>query len=145
MTIDNFSIQTLIIFLWFRECPSLEANNSAGKLPPASIPPGIQSRDVVVPCVHSLDSQFVPQIVHGHGKFWICKETFADSKISGYVWTGPGGGGGYSHTLPVRVCAARLGGWVRVHFPEQRLVIEPNVPPNGVVILERGIHFRGVF
>ena len=29
---------------------SLEANNSAGKLPPASIPPEIQSRDVAVPC-----------------------------------------------------------------------------------------------
>ena len=35
---------------WFPECPSLEANNSAGKLPPASIPPEIQSRDVAVPC-----------------------------------------------------------------------------------------------
>ena len=33
-----------------QECPSLEANNSAGKLPPASIPPEIQSRDVAVPC-----------------------------------------------------------------------------------------------
>ena len=31
-------------------CPSLEANNSAEKLPPASIPPEIQSRDVAVPC-----------------------------------------------------------------------------------------------
>ena len=29
----------------------LEANNSAGKLPPASIPPEIQSRDVAVPCL----------------------------------------------------------------------------------------------
>ena len=35
---------------WFQECPSLEANNSAGKLPLASIPPEIQSRDVAVPC-----------------------------------------------------------------------------------------------
>ena len=29
---------------------SLEANNSTGKLPPTSIPPEIQSRDVAVPC-----------------------------------------------------------------------------------------------
>ena len=35
---------------WFSECPSLEANNSSGKLPPASIPPEIRSRDVAVPC-----------------------------------------------------------------------------------------------
>ena len=33
-----------------QECPSLEAKNSAGKLPPASIPRQIQSRDVAVPC-----------------------------------------------------------------------------------------------
>ena len=32
-----------------QECPSLEANNYAGKLPPASIPRQIQSRDVAVP------------------------------------------------------------------------------------------------
>ena len=38
---------------WFPECPSLEANNSAGKLSPASILPGIQSRDVAVPCPFS--------------------------------------------------------------------------------------------
>ena len=35
---------------WFPECPSLETNNSAGKLPPATIPPELQSRDVAVPC-----------------------------------------------------------------------------------------------
>ena len=35
---------------WFPECPSLEANNSTGKLPPVSIPSEIQSRDVAVPC-----------------------------------------------------------------------------------------------
>ena len=35
---------------WFPECPSLEANNSAGKLPPASIPLGIQGRDFAVSC-----------------------------------------------------------------------------------------------
>ena len=34
----------------FPECPSLEANNSAGTLPPASIPPEFQSREVAVPC-----------------------------------------------------------------------------------------------
>ena len=38
---------------WFPECPSLEANNSARKLPLASIPPEIQSRDVAVPCPFS--------------------------------------------------------------------------------------------
>ena len=38
-----------------------------------------------------------------------------------------GGGGGYSHTLPIRVCAAQRG----CDFEA----------PN----LERGIHFRGVF
>ena len=41
--------------------------------------------------------------------------------------TVPGGGGGYSHTLPVRVCAAQRG----------RDFEAPG--------LERGIHFRGVF
>ena len=38
-----------------------------------------------------------------------------------------GGGGGYSHTLPVRVCAAQ----------RDRDFGAPD--------LERGIHFRGVF
>ena len=38
---------------WFPECPSLEANNSAGKLSPASILPGIQSRDVAALCPFS--------------------------------------------------------------------------------------------
>ena len=37
------------------------------------------------------------------------------------------GGGGYSHTLPVRVCAAQRGRDFEAHD------------------LERGIHFRGVF
>ena len=37
------------------------------------------------------------------------------------------GGGGHSHTLPIRVCAAQLG----------RDFEAPD--------LERGIHFRGVF
>ena len=40
--------------------------------------------------------------------------------------SGPGGGG-YSHTLPIRVCAAQRG----------RDFEAPD--------LERGIHFRGVF
>ena len=39
----------------------------------------------------------------------------------------PGGGGGYSHTLPIRVCATQRG----------RDFEAPD--------LERGIHFRGVF
>ena len=39
----------------------------------------------------------------------------------------PGGGGGYSHTLPIQVCAAQQG----------RDFEAPD--------LERGIHFRGVF
>ena len=38
----------------------------------------------------------------------------------------PGGGGGYSHTLPVRVCAAQRG--CDFEAPD----------------LERGTHFRGV-
>ena len=40
---------------------------------------------------------------------------------------GGGGGGGYSHTLPIWVCAAQRG----------RDFDAPD--------LERGIHFRGVF
>ena len=43
--------------------------------------------------------------------------------LSGY----PGGGGGYSHTLHIRVCAAQRG----------RDFEAPD--------LEQGIHFRGVF
>ena len=39
----------------------------------------------------------------------------------------PPGGGGYSHTLPIRVCAAQRG----------RDFDAPD--------LERGVHFRGVF
>ena len=41
----------------------------------------------------------------------------------------PPGGGGYSHTLPVRVCAAQ----------RSRDFEAPDLE------LERGIHFRGVF
>ena len=43
------------------------------------------------------------------------------------LYHNPGGGGGYSHTLPIRVCAAQRG----------RDFEAPD--------LERGIHFRGVF
>ena len=43
------------------------------------------------------------------------------------AWHGPGGWGGYSHTLPIRVCAAQRG--CDFEAPD----------------LERGIHFRGVF
>ena len=43
------------------------------------------------------------------------------------LYTKPPGGGGYSHTLPIRVCAAQRG----------RDFEAPD--------LERGIHFRGVF
>ena len=43
------------------------------------------------------------------------------------IETPEGGGGGYSHTLPIRVCAAQRG----------RDFEAPD--------LERGIHFRGVF
>ena len=42
---------------------------------------------------------------------------------------GGGGGGGYCHTLPIRVCAA--------HWQRSREFEAP--------VLERGIHFRGVF
>ena len=38
----------------------------------------------------------------------------------------PGGGGGYSYTLPIRVCAAQRGRYFEAD-------------------LERGIHFRSVF
>ena len=44
-----------------------------------------------------------------------------------FQWNSLPGGGGYSHTLPIRVCAAQLGR-------------DFEVPA-----LERGIHFRGVF
>ena len=43
------------------------------------------------------------------------------------VYLSPGGGGGYSHTLPIRVCAAQRG----------RDFEAPD--------LERGIHFRDIF
>ena len=45
----------------------------------------------------------------------------------GFCYLNPGGGGGYSHSLPIRVCAAQRG----------RAFEAPD--------LERGIHFRGVF
>ena len=47
--------------------------------------------------------------------------------MSVQIVTKPPGGGGYSHTLPIRVCAAQRG----------RDFEAPD--------LERGIHFRGVF
>ena len=52
--------------------------------------------------------------------------TFSAKEIA---WFGlsPGEGGGYSHTLPIRVCAAQRG----------RDFEAPD--------LERGIHFKGVF
>ena len=49
----------------------------------------------------------------------------APIKQRSLVWAR--GGGGYSHTLPIRVCAAQRG----------RDFEAPD--------LERGIHFRGVF
>ena len=49
------------------------------------------------------------------------------SGIGGRPLAVPGPGGGYSHTLPIRVCAAQRG----------RDFEAPD--------LERGIHFRGVF
>ena len=47
--------------------------------------------------------------------------------IGSIGWSPGGGGGGNSHTLPIRVCAAQRG----------RDFEAPD--------LERGIHFRGVF
>ena len=52
--------------------------------------------------------------------------------LQGRYWHGQGcsvprGGGGYSHTLPLRVCAAQRGRDFEARD------------------LERGIHFRGVF
>ena len=44
-----------------------------------------------------------------------------------HLFTVPGGGGGYSHTVTIRLCAAQRG---------------RNFEASG---LERGIHFRGVF
>ena len=71
---------------------------------------------------------------------WVKREFFTNSKsrekthfgqffvfFSFASRTGGGGGEGYSHTLPVRVCAAQRG----------RDFEAPD--------LERGIHFRGVF
>ena len=58
----------------------------------------------------------------------ICHATVLSRKILDAVWATPvGGGGGYSHTLPIRVCAAQRG----------RDFEAPD--------LEQGIHFRGVF
>ena len=54
---------------------------------------------------------------------WQCEATI----IVKSVGKAPGGGGEYSHTLPIRVCAAQRGG--DFEAPD----------------LERGIHFRGVF
>ena len=48
-----------------------------------------------------------------------------DGNVANVPWGG--GGGGYSHTLPIRVCAAQRG----------RDFKAPD--------LEQGIHFRGVF
>ena len=45
------------------------------------------------------------------------------------------GGGGYSHTLPIRVCAAHRGSDFEA----------PDLERAGAGLLERGIHFRGVF
>ena len=52
---------------------------------------------------------------------------FLESICRGLFPAPGGGGGGYSHTLPIRVCAAQRG----------RDFEAPD--------LERGIHFRGVF
>ena len=53
------------------------------------------------------------------------KDTVIMVSLDGMGWQP--GGGGYSHTLPIRVCAAQRG----------RDFEAPD--------LERGIHFRGVF
>ena len=47
--------------------------------------------------------------------------------MQAFFWTGSDARGGYSHTLPIQVCAAQRG----------RDFEAPD--------LERGIHFRGVF
>ena len=52
---------------------------------------------------------------------------YIESNMDLTYWTWTRGGGGYSHTLPIRVCAAKRG----------RDLEAPD--------LERGIHFRGVF
>ena len=59
----------------------------------------------------------VPFLSKGEDKTWIRGPWLAEG----------GGGGGYSHTLRIRVCAAQRG----------RDFEAPD--------LERGIHFRGVF
>ena len=62
---------------WFPECPSLEANNSTGKLPPVSIPSEIQSRDVAVPCpftrfaIPPTDRSFVAFLFYGQYESFI--------------------------------------------------------------------------
>ena len=57
----------------------------------------------------------------------ILLQSFAQFRVTGCYVVEARGGGGYSHTLPIRVCAAQRG----------RDFEAPD--------LERGIHFRGVF
>ena len=59
------------------------------------------------------------------GLFW--EHEFDPVSFATSYKVAPGGGGGYSHTLPIRVCAAQRG----------RDFEAPD--------LERGIYFRGVF
>ena len=62
--------------------------------------------------------------MHKQGKTWI---NHRDKRGKIWINWGKHPGGGYSHTLAIRVCAARRG----------RDFEAPD--------LERGIHFRGVF
>ena len=56
-----------------------------------------------------------------------CHFIVLEHQIATVTLREPGGGGWYSHTLPIRVCAAQQGG--DFEAPD----------------LELGIHFRGVF
>ena len=60
-------------------------------------------------------------------RFWENSHVSNVNRQSSLIDLHPRGGGGYSHTLPIRVCAAQRG----------RDFEAPD--------LERGIHFRGVF
>ena len=66
------------------------------------------------------------------GKTSVCKKFYINKKVhiigfNNRLTIFPGGGGGYTHTLPIRVCAAQRGS--DFEAPD----------------LEQGIHFRGVF
>ena len=71
---------------WFPVCPSLEANNSAGKLPSASIPPEIQSIDVPDAFI-SCSIGFRISNHRSHGLILVTRHTMRSVNNSTAVWT----------------------------------------------------------